>query len=125
MRNMRKFLFTAVAIAVMLTGIMPPAAKAQLDVGSRFYLYENGVRVGEIYVPDRAEGQSEYLEHWVLYPNYMYPGPRFIGALQIVPSPTEKPYASESDFFRNVPFAPGSKYIRVLAQEYSYLPATR
>jgi hypothetical protein len=37
----------------------------------------------------------------------------------------EKPYASESDFFQRVPFAAGSKYIRVLAQEYPYLPVTR
>jgi len=117
--------FGAVALAVTLAGIMPPVAKAQLDPGDKFYLYENGMRVGEVYVPDRAQGQTEYLEHWVLYPGYMYPGPRFIGTLQIVPSPMEKPYASESDFFQRVPFAAGSKYIRVLAQEYPYLPVTR
>jgi len=122
MRSIWKCVLAGLALALLVAGLLPPAAKAQIDVGSRIYLYENGVRVGEVFVPDRAPGQTEYAEDWVLYPNYMYPGPRFIGALQIVPSPTEKPYASEQDFFQRVPFAAGSKYVRVLAQESAYLP---
>src|SRR5262245_23415562 len=98
---------------------------AQLDSGNRFYLYENGARVGEIYVEDRVEGQTHYVEHWVLSPNYQYPGPKFIGKLEIIPSPTEKPYANADDFFRNVPFERGSKYIRVTADEFSELPVKR
>jgi hypothetical protein len=120
-----KFLFPAVMLALVLAGLLPQVAKAQLDPGLRIYLYENGVRVGEVYVPDRVAGQTQYVEDWVLYPNYLYPGPRFIGALQIVPSPSELPYASESDFFHKVPFAAGSKFIRVSAQEYSSLPVAR
>lgn len=125
MNQIRKCVFAALAIALMIAAVLPPTAKAQIDGGNRIYLYENGVRVGEIYVPDRVEGQTEYVEHWVLYPKYLYPGPQFIGALQIVASPTEQPYASEADFLRRVPFEKGSKYIRVTAQESSYLPVAR
>jgi len=122
MKTMLKFVVAAVLCAVVLMGVMSRVAKAQFDPEVKIYLYENGVRVGEIYVPDRAPEQTEYVEHWVLYPNYMYPGPQYIGTLDIVPSPTERPYASESDFFSHVPFAKGSKYIRVTCQEYSTLP---
>ena len=104
--NKVKLLIPAVMALLILTGLLSQNARAQIDP-QRIYFYENGIRVGEVYVPDRAPGQAEYLEHWVLYPNYLYPGPRFIGALQIVPS-SEKPYASESEFFRTVPFAKGS-----------------
>jgi len=121
-KNLWKCVLAGLALALITAAILAPTAKAQLDAGNRIYLYENGVRVGEVYVPYRAPGQTQYVEDWVLYPNYMYPGPRFIGTLQIVPSPTEQPYASEQDFFQRVPFTTGSKYIRVLAQESNYLP---
>jgi hypothetical protein len=125
MRKMMKFLLPAAMLTLALAGIFTHGAKAQVDPGTRLYLYENGVRVGEIYVPERAAGAIEYVEDWVLYPNYLYPGPQFIGALQIVSSPTERPYASETDFFQRVPFAAGSKYIRVFAQESNSLPVPR
>ena len=125
MRTILKVALPALVFAILLGTVKPPAAKAQIGPDVKVYLYENGVRVGEIYVPDRAADQSQYLEHWVLYPNYMYPGPKFIGALEIVPSPTEPPYASEQDFFRRVPFGPGYKYIRVTAQESTSLPTGR
>lgn len=120
-----KLLLPAAMLALALAGILTDAVKAQVDPGVRLYLYENGIRVGEIYAPDRTAGAIEYVEDWVLYPNYLYPGPQFIGALQIVPSPTERPYASEADFFQRVPFAAGSKYIRVFAQEATSLPVAR
>jgi hypothetical protein len=122
MKKTMKFLLPAAMLTLGLASLFIHTAKAQLDPGLRTYLYENGIRVGEVYVPDRAAGATEYVEDWVLYPNYLYPGPQFIGALQIVPSSSERPYASETDFFQRVPFAPGSKYIRVLAQEYTSLP---
>jgi hypothetical protein len=125
MNTIRKYAFTALALAVLMGGILPPPVRAQLDPDVRIYLYENGIRVGEVFVPERVEGQTQYVEHWVLYPNYMYPGPRYIGALQVVPSMTEKPYDSEADFFSRVPFEKGSKYVRVTAQEYNYLPVGR
>src|SRR5689334_4638991 len=109
----------------LLAVAMVCVAFAQLDPGTRIYLYENGERVGEVYVPERDAGQATYVEHWVLYPNYRYPGPLFISALQIVPSPTENPHDTQPIFFRNVPFAKDSKYIRVTAEESKSLPVVR
>jgi hypothetical protein len=125
MKKMMMFLLPALMLALVLTGLMPHAAKAQVNPGLRYYLYENGIRAGEIYFPDRAPSQTNYVEDWVLYPNYLYPGPQFIGPLQIVPTPSEAPYASESDFFQKVPFEKGSKYIRVTAEEHTSLPVAR
>src|SRR5438552_2138452 len=119
MKKTIKFLLPAMMLAVVLAGVLSHVAKAQLDPGARYYVFENGIRVAEIHVVDRPPDATQYVEDWVLYPNYLYPGPRFMGALQIVASPTEKPYASQADFFANVPFAPGSKYVRVSAQEYT------
>jgi hypothetical protein len=96
-----------------------------LPVLRGIYLYENGIRTGEVYVPDRVDGQTQYTEHWVLYPNYLYPGPKFLGPMQVVPVTTEKPYASDAEFFKNVPFAKGSKYVRVDAEEFTSLPVAR
>ena len=78
-----------------------------------------------VYVVDRAPNQTVYEEDWVLYPNYQYPGPRFMGMMSVVPSPMEQPYASQSDFFRTVPFAAGSKFVRVTAEEFTSLPKSR
>ena len=124
MKKTMQYLLPAAMFAIVLAGVLSHTAKAQIDP-IKIFLYENGVRVGEVYVPDRAAGQTTYVEDWVLYPNYLYPGPRFLGALQIVPDAFSPPYASEADFFSRVPFAAGSKYVRVTAQEYTSLPAAR
>src|SRR5215813_1200922 len=124
MKNIRLLLLSLLLAASLFTIFSVPG-EAQIDPSNRIYLFENGIRVGEVYVPERAEGQTEYVEHWVLYPNYLYPGPRFIGTLQIVPTPSEQPYEGETDFFKRVPFEKGSKYIRVTAQESATLPVVR
>ena len=125
MKKKMKFLFAAMMFAIVLAGVLSHVAEAQLDPGVKYYVYENGVRVAEIHVIDRPPDATQYVEDWVLYPNYLYPGPRFIGALQIIPSQTERPYASESDFLHNVPFTHGSKLVRVTAQEFTSLPVAR
>ena len=114
---------TAAALAL---AVFSTPSHAQLDGGTfAIDLYENGKLVGEVYVPDRAPGQTQYYEDWVLFPDYQYPGPRFVGTLKIIADPTKRPYTSESDFFKNVPFAPGSKFVRVFSQESTSLPALR
>jgi len=130
MKKMRKYLLAGLGLAVVLTGLSRHVAQAQVDPEVKIYLVEKGStgvdqRVGEIYVHDREPGQTQYVEDWVLYPNYQYPGPNYLGMLNITPSPMERPYASQADYFQNVPFAKGSKYIRVTAQEFSSLPVTR
>ena len=108
-------------LALMFSGL----ALAQLDPGFKnfFFLYENGARVGEVFVPERGIGQTSYKEHWVLYGNYQYPGLKYIGQLLIAPIPSSTtPYAGEADFFRQASFPAGSKYVEVTAEEFNTLP---
>lgn len=119
---MRKILLPLLLVIVAV-------CSAQLDphgpnLGASFDLYEAGNKVGEIYVPGREPGVSHYLEHWVLFPNYVYPGPRNLTTLQIIPKATS-PYMDEADFFRRVAFGRGSRYVRVTADEFTQLPAVQ
>ena len=68
-------------------------AFAQLDptgikTGAAFDLYEADNKVGEVYVPARDTHANYYLEHWVLFPNYVYPGPKNLAIIKIVPRST-------------------------------------
>lgn len=112
---MRKLLLF-VGVLVLLVGVSQ-SLSAQLDPGFRIYLIEEGVRVGEVFVPERAADAVTYEEHWVLYPSYKYPGPRNLRGLTIQADPSAKPYRDANDFFRRVPFAAGSKYVHVTATE--------
>jgi hypothetical protein len=103
------------AVVLLLTGVRSPSA--QLDPSTRIYLYEEGVRVGEVYVPPREEHQTTYEEHWVLYAKYRYPGPNYLRSLVIKAEPTEFPYRDADDFFRRVPFGPHFTYIHITATE--------
>ena len=130
MKKMRKYLFAGLMLSMVLGGLSRHVVQAQIDPDVKIYLVEKAAtgedqRVGEIYVHDREPGQTQYVEDWVLYPGYQYPGPSYLGILNITPSPMERPYASQADYFQNVPFAKGSKYIRVTAQEFTFLPVTR
>jgi hypothetical protein len=130
MKKTKKYLLGGLMLIAVLGGLSRHVAQAQLDPGARLYLIERGSSgidhtVGEVYVHDRTPDQTQYVEDWVLYPNYQYPGPQFMGMLNITPSPMERPYASQSDFFRNVPFSAKSKYVRVTAQEFTSLPVAR
>jgi hypothetical protein len=120
-----RIILPAAALAGLLCSTFAGVGRAQIDPGGRIYLYENGIRSGEVYVPDRVAGQTQYTEHWVPYPNYLHPGPKFLGPMQVVPVTTEKPYASDAEFFKNVPFVKGSKYVRVDAEEFTSLPVAR
>jgi hypothetical protein len=124
-RGTMKFLPPAVLLVATFAAFIPHHAQAQIDPGSHYTqsLFDHGVQVGEVYVLDRAPGQTQYAEDWVLYPNYAHSGPRFIGALDVVPGTLH--YQSESDFFSKVPFPAGSKFVRVSAEEFSSLPVTR
>ena len=110
----------------ILLAVVTRVAVAQLDVGSRIYLIENGEKVGEVYVPPRSSTQSQYEEHWVLYPGYRYPGPLNLQQLIIKAEPSERPYANLQEFLTRVPWTEGSsKYIRITATESSKLAPIR
>ena len=114
-----------VVAALLITAAFAGSAIAQLDPSFKFNLYENGAHVGEAFVPERPLDAVAYTEHWILYKNYQYPGPRFIGALLIAPMPSMAPYADETEFFRTAPFPEGSTYIKVDSVEYDALPGRR
>ena len=56
-----------VAGTILLCVCFSGLALAQIDPGYKVHLYENGSLVGEVFVPERATGQLEYTEHWILY----------------------------------------------------------
>jgi|SRR5262245_35410992 len=102
---------------VLAAAVVVRLATAQLDPGYKIYLIEDGVRVGEVFVPEREPGTAVYEEHWVLYAKYRYPGPNNLRGLVIKAEPSEVPYRSTEDFFQRVPFGPKSTYIHITATE--------
>ena len=114
---MRKLVM--LAAFVMLSAVMSRSAGAQMDTGGRIYLLQDGMRVGEVFVPVRATGAVSYEEHWVLYSKYKYPGPQELRGLVIKAEPSEVPYADTNDFFRRVPWSNKSRYIHITATESS------
>lgn len=95
-----------------------PAA-AQLDPGN-YDIRQHGRTVGEIYVPDRAEGATTYVEHWVLFRGYVYPSSRRDSAIRIRRS--QQADDSEEEFFRRVPWDTGFRYVRIDATDTDELP---
>jgi hypothetical protein len=109
-------------MALGLVALFSGVGWAQIDPSTKHRLYENGTLVGEVFVTPRAPTDRRYTEHWILYPNYQYPGPRFVGELQVTPIPSVAPYADEEEFFRTAPFPDGSKYVLVQVEEFDRLP---
>lgn len=96
----------------------------QIPVDTNVVLTEAGREVGEVYRGPGFDDASVYVEHWILYPGYVYPGPRTLTVLNLTPK-AETPYRNEAGFFANAAFPKGSKYVRVLAEEFNQLPAVQ
>lgn len=119
---MKKMMLLLLAIGACLSfGQLDPTG---IKLGASFELYESSNKVGEVYVPARDPNVTHYVEHWVLYPNYVYPGPKSLATLKVVPL-SASPYQDETAFFKRVRFSAGSKYIRVTADEFNQLPAVQ
>jgi hypothetical protein len=104
---------------------LPNATRAQLDPGIKIiYQYNAASRekviAGEIYVPPYEPGTTNYVEHWVLFANYIYPGRDATLMTTIEVSP--KRYESEADFFARVPWGPGFRYVRGDCTDTDSLP---
>jgi hypothetical protein len=124
----QRFLHTKRTLAVLclllaLLAICTPAF-AQLDYDT-YDIYQGGVLVGTIYVPERstdqATAQSVYAEYWILFPNYIYPSEKNPVTTQIAPA-TGYHYTSVQDFFTKAPWGAGCRFVNVIAVDSSVLP---
>jgi len=95
-------------VATVLT--LALQAFSQLDPGN-FYIIQNGKTVGEIFVPQRRASQRNYVEHWILFRDYVYPATN--RSLSTTIKANRKRYVSETDFFTLVPWGPGYRYVRI------------
>lgn len=111
---------TLLAGAFLLLTLATLPTRAQLDPTLRIYLIQNGVRVGEVFVPARDFKATKYMEHWVLYPGYSYISGGGRQNLKIQATNEEPAYRDLDDFYARVPFAEGSKYIQITAEESAF-----
>ncbi|MGW1729104.1 hypothetical protein ACWCQK_40465 [Streptomyces sp. NPDC002306] len=123
-------LATGVTAAAAAAGLLfgAPSANAQLDPSTNvdgksksFDIIQFNHKVGEIFVPDRASGSTSYLEHWVLFSDYKYPG-KANPTATITIKEGDSTYSDLQDFFSKVPFGSGSKYVKVDSHESAALP---
>ena len=88
----------------------------------QFGIYQREARVGEIYSPGTDIKATQYVEHWVLYDGYIYPGKNQPGLTTTIKAAPLSGYKSEADFFASVPWGPGYRYVRVDCTEFDRLP---
>jgi hypothetical protein len=87
-----------------------------------YEVLQNGIRVGEIYVPARDPKATQYVEHWVLYNSYVYPSKDQPDWTMEIRAAQRSHYESEADFFARVPWGPGFRYVRADCAESDRLP---
>jgi len=113
-------LLFAQAVAIPTLAKAPPRGYYQIGVGFHV-IRQNGIRVGEIYVPEHERGGTNYVEHWVLYDNYVYPSsdtPSLVTTIEV----GKNSYKNEEDFFARVAWGPGFRYVRVDCTDTDRLP---
>src|SRR5262245_19046688 len=111
---------TLVALTIIRASAIP--ASAQLDPSDGYDVFQNGIRVGEIYVPERDPKATQYVEHWVLYNSYVFPSsdqPELKTEIRLA---QKSSYESEADFFARAPFGPGFRYVRADCTDTDRLP---
>ena len=106
---------TVVRPGWLVTGIAP----VQVDPVNHD-IFQDGKKVGEIYVPDREPGATNYIEHWVLFSDYIYPNRNLPVVTTIKASRFHD--ASAEQFFARVEWGPGFRYVRVEAFDTDKLP---
>ena len=117
--NVKAKAMSALIVIVFALALALPA-HAQIDPGD-FIIRQNGIQVGVIYVPQRDPDMTTYVEHWVLYDNYVYPGKDASLVTTITKSEKDE-YRDEADFFARVPWGKGFRYVRVDATDTDKLP---
>jgi len=114
----------AVGILTLVMSVLAPqTTKAQIPIDPDHVIgiFQEGVLRGEIM---RVDGDdSRYVEHWVLYPDYVYPSTKNRVATQLIPG--VKRYEGLEDFFARVPFEQGARYVKVICEDGTTLPNGR
>ena len=116
--NMKSFKNIKLIAAIAFSGtliFLPAQSQAQMEVGV-MGIYQNGKEVGKIYVPPRSPKDVTYAEHWVLYPDYIYPSKNIPG-FETVIIPLKEGFSSLAEFQKNTRLEPGTRSIEVLSQE--------
>ena len=111
----------ALALSVPVAARIEYYSRSQIDPTQLCIIRQNGIRVGEIYVPDRERGATQYVEHWVLYDNYVYLN-KDNPSLETTIEAVRHDYESEEDFFARVPWGKGFRYVRVDCTDTDKLP---
>ncbi len=113
-----------VASLVLAAMLMSSTAFAQLDPTSRgYFVFQNGRVVGQVYVPPRDLGAERYVEHWVLYADYVYPNGE--PGLNVEIRAGNGSFHDEQEFFRTVRWGQGFRYVRVDSLDTNQLPVRR
>jgi hypothetical protein len=86
-------------------------------------VFQDGVWAGIIFVPAYEEGAVNYVEHWVLFDNFIYVGKVPTMRTTIVLSQLK--FENENDFFARVPWGPGYRYVRVDCTDTDRLPGRK
>ena len=120
-----KIALAAAALALTASfAVQARPAAARRQVSPEVHdLFQRGQRVGIIYVPQREEGAVHYVEHWVLFDNYVYPGRD--PYLRTTIALSRFKYGTEEEFFARVPWGPGYRYVRVDSTDTDVLPGRR
>ncbi len=106
----------AAKLLLLVVSLFGSTALAQFPPGTAVWdVNQNGVLVGQLYV--EGSGTS-YTEHWVLWPGYVTPG----SGIEVEVKMGSKTYADSNDFFKNVQFPTGSKYVKAGCSEHTKLP---
>ena len=113
-----------IPVCSTLTGLVLIAAAmssqaAQMWTGTTGII-QNGSLVGLIWTPTN-EGQCNYIEHWYLGPDYVYPNSPGEGtqiATVLRTTPTQIPFGEASEFHRFASsILPGGKRVAVFVLE--------
>ena len=108
----------AFAIGTATLAIAPRArAQCPTDPDS-IAIIQDGEVVGEIYRID--PDPDHYVEHWVLYPGYVYPDAESGVITELRPG--YRTYRNLDDFYARVPFEKGSRYVKVDCLDGTTLP---
>jgi hypothetical protein len=119
-----ELMLAAAASVVLAVTIFTGVVFGQIPVNPDLVLVESGNKMGIAYRGPGPEDATQYVEHWILFPGYAYPGTDTLATLELTPGAGQY-FESESDFFTRAPFPAGSKYVRAYCEEFTKLPGRR